>query len=353
MKPILAAMLSVGSLHLSDEEKQILSAANPLGITLFKRNIESFEQVRALTQEIREVIGRENVLIATDEEGGRVCRFASPFGQDFVAQRAIGALPLPQAQELTALHGQLIAAVLRNVGVVLNYAPCLDVAYPQTDKVLKSRCFSDDEKKVALLGETLVKTYLQNGIIPCVKHLPGHGRASVDPHLNLPIIDVPLDCLQKDIYPFAAVADLAPMGMTAHILVPALDADWPITQSAKGINFIRQEVGFEGFLLSDAIEMRALAGSLSEKTRLSLQAGCDAVCYCQGKAEGLREVVGAASFLDDKGLERLYKMETVLKNNMALSTTAIEDYKRLAAQTPLLCDDYDAVEVLNRLQAYS
>lgn len=348
MKPISAAMLSVNGLLLSDAEKYLLEKSNPLGVTLFKRNIESPEQVQSLTSSIREAIGRDNVLIATDQEGGRVCRFDSPFQVPFAAQRAIGSLNIIQAREMVVLLARLMGQVLLRAGVNLNYAPCLDVAYPQTGAVLKTRCFSENPQMVATLGKETLQAYMRQGIIPCVKHLPGHGRAAVDPHLNLPIISVSLDELQKDAYPFAQTAKLAPMGMTAHILIPSLDDCCPITQSVTGIRYIRDEIGFKGFLISDAIDMKALKGSLAEKTKLSLKAGCDAVCYCAGQTDGLEEVIDAALFLSDAALDRYAKMCSVLKNREE-ETSNISRYQELFRQLPNLIEDYDAVEVLHRL----
>ncbi len=351
MKSIRACLLSVSSLKLTSFEKRVLEQANPLGVTLFKRNIQNLEQVKALTQSIKEVIGRENVLIATDQEGGRVCRFESE-KTPFLAQRAIGGMPPDLAVETARLHACLMADILLEAGVNVNFAPCLDVLTPETAPVLKSRCFSDHEKTVADLGKILIKTYLQKGILPCMKHMPGHGRTTTDPHLRLPVITADEKTLQKDFYPFQQAAALCPMGMTAHIVVSAVDEAAPATQSSKVIHhLIRDEIGFRGLLLSDALEMKALSGGLSEKTQKALNAGCDAVCYCLGEEDGLAEMAAETPFLTDEALQRfLTACRTFECKPVDTPSGALEKYQRLVRLAPDVTDDYDAVEVLYQLK---
>lgn len=352
MKPILAGMLSVSGYTLNDFEKRLLEKANPMGITLFKRNVESKNQVQQLVASVKEVIGREDVLIAVDQEGGRVCRFAEPEWNTYLSQYALGSLNGAEQEELIRLHGRLIARDLHELGVNWNYAPVMDVRYEQTADVLKSRTFSEDAKTVAKCGEILLDIYRQNGICSCIKHLPGHGRTQMDPHLNLPIISDGLDELKKDFYPFMAVANKAVAGMTAHIVLSALD-DKPVTQSKKVItDIIRREIGFDGFLISDAIDMKALGGSLTHRVENCLDAGCDAVCYCLGRPEELSEVVGALPPLTDLALGRLEKIRQIVckpyENNV--SETDYERYQALGQKTHSLASDYDAVEVLNQMK---
>lgn len=351
MKPILATMLSVSGPVLTDSEKRILETYNPLGITLFKRNIETLSQVATLTQSVREVIGRENVLIGVDQEGGRVCRFMPPLAPDFVSQYSIGTLSGQEQRELSSLQAKLIASVLKPCGINLNYAPCLDVCYEQTAPVLKSRCFSENEKVVANLGHVLIDSYKKAGIIPCMKHLPGHGRVVVDPHLHLPILNESVLELEKDFYPFQKNASACPMGMTAHIVVSGIDSQYPITQSKRGIDIlIRQKIGFDGFLISDAIDMHALKGSLKERTQLSLEAGCDAVCYCMGETIGLFEVCQSAKPLTEKALERLNRCFSVVERDVVISDNDFVRYQELTQNIQTLDTDYDAVEVLHQLK---
>lgn len=350
MNPILSVMLSVSGTTLTDNEKYLLEKANPIGVTIFKRNIKSWPQIMALTSSIKEVIGRENVIIAVDQEGGRTSRFSPPLTDTFLAQYSIGLLPGHERMEATYLQAYLIADVLNQSGVNLNYAPCLDIRYPSTAGVLKSRCFSTDKNVVAECGRALIETYKSKGIIPCMKHLPGHGRVVSDPHLELPVILDSIEKIAVDFYPFQKNVDICPMGMTAHILIPEIDKKYPITQSKIAINtLIRGEIGFDGFLISDAIEMHALKGTLRENTLCALEAGCDAVCYCRGNELGLKEVIEAAYPLSDKGLNRLEKCLTILSNRYETPVDAIKQYTYLKKMAPICHDDYDAVEILNQM----
>ena len=352
MKPVLATMLSVSGFELTDAEKYLLEKANPLGITLFKRNVQNKKQVKALIRSVKEVIGRDDVLIAVDQEGGRVCRFSSPIWSHYVSQYELGSLKGKEGEEITRLHGALIASDLKELGVNWNYAPVLDVSYPNTTVALVSRIFSKNEKEVAKRGKILLDVYQENGICPCVKHLPGHGRAVVDPHLNLPILPQSLKELEKDFYPFHAVGQGAPAGMTAHIVISAVD-DKPVTQSKKAIReIIRKQIGFQGFLISDAIDMKALGGSLADRTKTSLDAGCDAVCYCLGIEDELKEVIKAARPLTDEAMERFEHIRNVVikKPQKMNKKQAYCRYTDLAQQTKKLMTDYDAVEILNQMK---
>ena len=352
MKPILAAMLSVSGFTLTGAEKKLLERANPLGVTLFKRNVRDKKQVKALVKSIKEVIGRDDVLIAVDQEGGRVCRFAEPKWPSYLSQYSLGSLKGKEGQELTRLHGALISSDLRELGVNWNYAPVLDVAHPDTTPALKSRIFSSNEKEVARKGKILLDVYQERGICPCVKHLPGHGRAVVDPHLNLPILPQSLKTLEKDFYPFHVVGRDAPAGMTAHIVISAVD-NKPVTQSKKAIQeIIRDRIGFQGFLISDAIDMKALKGTLSSRVRNSLNAGCDAICYCFGIEDELEEVIRAARPLTDAAMERFMRIQNiVMKKAPKLDKKeAYSRYVELAHKTKSLQTDYDAVEILHQMK---
>ncbi len=354
MKPTIAAMVSVLGLSLTDKEKYLLSTYQPMGVTLFKRNIDTPEQVKKLTHDIREVIGRSDVLIATDQEGGRVCRFEPPYFNRYMSQYAIGSLTGNDRSQASFCHARLIADDLLDLGVNLNYAPCLDVRYSETAPVLSSRCFADNPEVVATCGKVMIETYRENGIIPCMKHMPGHGRVAVDPHLHLPCLTHSLSELEHDFKPFIENAPFCPMGMTAHIVLPEIDAELPVTQSAVGIQtLIRDKIGFDGFLISDAIDMRALKGTLSEKTQSILEAGCDAVCYCLGDTEELEVVLKSANPLVDKSLERLQECLKILENkpNKMDKSEMRKEYETLSVKAVHPVEDYDAVEVLNQLRA--
>ena len=261
----------------------------------------------------------------------------------------MGSLPFAECKEMSRLQAELISQDLIKAGVNLNYAPCLDVRYPITASVLQNRCFSEDKQIIAECGKVMIETYKSHGIIPCMKHLPGHGRVVVDPHFLLPALNETVSELADDFYPFQKNADLCPMGMTAHILIPSIDEKWPVTQSYEGISkLIRGAIGFDGFLISDGIEMRALNGTLYENTKYALEAGCDAVCFCRGTEDGMRQVIEASRPLSDKSLRRLQKCFDVLKNQQPVSENAVQRYEELRSKIKQTVDDYDAVEVLHQ-----
>lgn len=354
MTLIRSAMVSIAGLTLTDGEKKLLSTYQPIGVTLFKRNILNPAQVAALTAQIREVIGRDNVFIGIDQEGGRVCRLTPPFFKGpYISQYGIGSLNETERLRMAELQALLIGDELRSVGINLNYAPCLDVRSADTPPVLASRCFSENPIDVAACGRKMIETYQKMKVVPCMKHLPGHGRATVDPHLNLPVLSNSLAELEKDFEPFRANAAICPMGMTAHIVIPEIDSQNPVTQSYKAITeLIRARIGFDGFLISDAIDMHALKGTLPEKTRAVLAAGCDAVCYCGGREADLEAVLKETSFLTDNALERLKKCEKIFLSDSSASVNSMvwEEYTYFAQRAAVPTEDYDAVEVLHQLQ---
>lgn len=351
MKPIMAALVSLKDTTLNDFEKHYLATHNPAGVVLFKRNITSKSQLKTLTQSIRETVEREDILIAIDQEGGRVCRLGPPHWPTYASQYTLGAINIEKAKEATQLHGFLIAHDLKEVGINMNFAPVLDRLYPDTTLALKSRCFSNDSKIITCLGDILSKTLSENGICPCFKHLPGHGRAKTDPHLNLPILETSKEDLMQDIYPFKALADKIPAGMTAHIVLPEWD-NRPATQSEKIISeLIRHKIGFNGFLISDALDMQALTGSLSDRATASLNAGCDCVCYAFAESAGLTELATVVPPLSDQGLIRLTAITNIIKKTTPLTeiTTKRHRYETLLSNAPILKTDYDAVEILNQM----
>lgn len=354
-KPILAAMLSIDGTKLSDEEIELFKKFNPLGVTLFSKNIQNNKQLKSLTDEIRNILNRDDVLIAVDHEGGRVQRLHEPEFRSYAAQIELGRLEekFDFATVLQTAQNQalLIAQELLNCGINWNYAPCLDIYYPQTADVLKSRCFSSDEKKVALLGKKMIEAYTISGICPCIKHLPGHGRATVDPHLRLPVINTPLSELKKDFYPFS-YNQQAPAGMTAHIIIKDIDDTLPVSQSKTAIdNLIRKEIGFEGFLISDSINMNALKGNIVERALACLDAGCDAVCYCHGNIKEMFDLCKNCPALTDNSMIRLAKIKNIFQNKSALL-----DYNQIEKNYIQICqnivkytDNYDATEVLRQM----
>ena len=319
MKPILSAFVCLKGTELTKWEADLLRAYNPAGLTLFKRNIDTPEQVKKLTDDIRSAVGRDDFLIATDQEGGLVRRLRPPYWREYVSQKQLGSLPKKESKEAIKLHATLIANDLRNLGINVVFAPVADTLHTDTTGAIASRCFSTDPNVVAEYASLLAKTYMEQGICPCMKHLPGHGLANTDSHIGLPVIDCDYKKIKRDFLPFQKMSKFIPFGMTAHIVLPMID-NKPVTQSKKGIELIRNEIGFDGLLITDAIEMKALKGSLTQKTRASLRAGCDVVCYCSGHdqnnptmLEENEEVLKASIPLSDKVLERFEKVLKTIK----------------------------------------
>ena len=350
-RPILAAILTVSGTSLNDEEKFLLEQSNPVGIALFGRNIQNKAQTKKLITEIKETIGRENILIAVDQEGGRVRRLVPPHYRAYAAHIDIGSLAINDAQKAAELHAHLISDDFNEVGFNVNFAPCLDHLRDDTTPALKSRCFSKDINVVSKLGKIMVDTYIKNGIIPCIKHLPGHGAAVTDPHLNLPEISLTFQELEEELLPFKT-SNHSPLGMTAHILIKSIDEVNPLTQSKLCIQkLIREKIGFSGFLVSDAIDMHALKGSLTDKAIKSINAGCDCINYSLGKIEHLKELAKNCPKLSDIGKQRLDKAVQILhnKNNSMDIKKLSDDYAKLLTTITPYKESYDATEVLHKL----
>ena len=350
-RPVLAAMVSCRTTRLSDAEKRIFSQCNPLGLTLFSRNIKNRTQLQRLITDFKNCVDRDDVLIAVDQEGGRVRRLAEPEWPSYAAAITLSRLPAPQAEEAAALHAGLIADDLRKTGINWNYAPVLDIAYPQTSPAIYSRTFGTDKDTVAKLGKIEIAGYIRGGVCPCIKHLPGHGRAAVDPHLQLPVLSAGWDELQNDFYPFMA-NNRAPAGMTAHIVIPAVDERHPVTQSKTAIDkIIRGAIGFEGLLISDALDMHALKGSTGEKALASITAGCDCVCYAMGKEDELEELAAVCPPLSAQALDRYEKIKNIIsnRNKQRCSKEDRARYMSLIGSVPPYKEEYDATAVLERL----
>ena len=348
-KPILPVILSCSGESLNDNEKKIFNQNNPLGINLFSRNIKNLSQLQELVSSIKNTIERDDVLIAIDQEGGRVRRLIGTEFHNTASAINIGQLPSNQALRCAYLHAQITSYDLHKAGINTNYAPVLDAIYSSTTSALKSRCLSDNPKIISKLAQQKLDTYLQNGIIPCIKHLPGHGRAVTDPHLSLPVISATLKELETDFFPFCQL-NYSPLGMSAHIVISALDDQHPATQSPKVINdIIRGYIGFDGLLISDAIDMHALKGSISERTLNSLNAGCDAICYAGGKIDDIYNIISSCQPMSDKSLERFAKTKKIKYNqpNFDNIETLYQEYLSMLSTIPPYQEDYDATEVLN------
>lgn len=280
-----AAIVGLLGTALSDDERAVFARTPPLGVILFKRNIDQPEQVRQLIRQVRASLGRPDAPVLIDQEGGRVQRLRPPHWPDYPSLRAIGRLAEREANAGHAAayaHARLIAADLDALGIDVVCAPCLDLLLPQTHRVIGDRAFAADPTLVASLGQTYLRGLHEGGVLGVIKHIPGHGRARGDSHLQLPSVTADAAQLAQDWRPFVACAQAAPFAMTAHIRYAALDPYRPATLSPVVIARIRQEIGFAGALLSDDLFMAALEGPLAARTVAAIDAGCDAVVYGNG-----------------------------------------------------------------------
>ena len=284
-----ATILGVEGLALGRDEAGFLREADPWGLIFFGRNVESPEQLRRLSGDLRAALGRD-APIFIDQEGGRVQRLRAPHWREWLP-------PLDEA-ETRGLRGlwlraRLQAAELRAVGIDGNCAPSADIAFANTHPFLRNRCFGTDAATVAARARATAEGLLAGGVLPVLKHMPGHGRAEADSHKDLPVVSASAEVLaQTDFAAFRALNDL-PLGMTAHIRYTAHDAA-PATQSAVMMRLIREDIGFGGLLMTDDIGMQALTGSYAERATAALAAGCDLVLHCNGSRAELEQTVAAA-----------------------------------------------------------
>ncbi|HET6839018.1 MAG TPA: beta-N-acetylhexosaminidase [Bradyrhizobium sp.] len=304
----LAFITGVAGPELSVAEREFIRAERPWGFILFKRNIESPSQITRLVEELRATVGNPDAPVLIDQEGGRVQRLAPPHWPAYPAGAVFGALyDIEPALGLSAarLSARLIAADLADIGVSVDCLPLADVPVAGADAVIGDRAYGTEPQKVAAIARAVTQGLEQGGILPVLKHIPGHGRATADSHFRLPRVDTArIELERTDFAAFQPLADL-PMAMTAHVVFSALDSAQPATTSATIIaQVIRGVIGFQGLLMSDDVSMNALAGSIAERTCAIFAAGCDIVLHCNGKLDEMREVAAATPELSGKALER-------------------------------------------------
>ena len=319
----LAVIFSLSGPVLSDAEKSLFKEANPLGFILFARNCEHPEQVRSLTDSLRDLTGR-HCPVLIDQEGGRVQRLKPPVWRGYAPAGTFGAIAAHDMQEAlqdVRFRTLQLSQELRECGINVNCDPVLDVSMDYTHDVIGDRAYSDDPAIVARLGLSICRHYLAAGITPVVKHMPGHGRAKADSHKELPVVDASLEELRAvDFAPFKAIADseIAPgvWGMPTPVLFSAIDPDHAACASVKIIqDVIRGEMGFDGVLVSDALDMEGLAhyGDAAGRVRAVLQAGCDLALHCTGKLDEMEKIAESVPNLSEKAQKRLQKAEELRK----------------------------------------
>jgi len=299
-----AAIFGCAGPVLSPAEASFFRTADPWGFILFARNIESAAQVIRLTNDLRAAVGRDaGVLI--DQEGGRVQRLRPPLARDWLPPLdQVRASPRDRAARGLYLRYRIIAAELRALGIDANCAPVADIAGPGTHPFLRNRCLGETAAEVAAHARAVAEGLAGGGVVPVLKHAPGHGRAGTDSHKGLPRVAATRAELEAtDFAPFAALADL-PMAMTAHVVYPALDPDRPATLSPVVIDLLRHRIGLTGLLLTDDISMGALSGSVAARSAAARAAGCDIVLHCNGDAAEMAAVADAAGTLEGAAAAR-------------------------------------------------
>lgn len=284
--------------RLTASERGFFRDARPCGFILFKRNCEDADQIRALVGDFREAVDDPAALILIDQEGGRVQRLVPPVSRRYPAARRFAALHSGDAAkglEAARSGARLIARDLASLGITVNCAPVLDVPVPGAHDIIGDRAYGNAVNDITVLGRAVAEGYLEGGILPVIKHIPGHGRAVVDSHASLPVINATRGELSAtDFVPFRALSDM-PLGMTAHILIPDIDKDSPASASSKIIrDIIRGDIGFDGLLMCDDLGMNALSGTVQERACAVLAAGCDVALHCNGNLDQMVAVASVA-----------------------------------------------------------
>lgn len=293
---------------LTAEERAFFADARPWGFVLFARNIADPAQLRALVEALRETVNDPAAPVLIDQEGGRVARLRPPHWRARAAAARFGALHAKDAEaarEAAYLNARLIAAELTLAGINVDCVPVLDVPVEGANDVIGDRAFAREPSVVIDLGRAAIEGMIEGGVLPVMKHVPGHGRAMADSHHSLPRVTAEAELLSATDFVTFRSLNHCPIAMTAHVIYEAVDAQRPATTSPKVIrDVIRGEIGFEGLLLSDDISMEALSGPLSVRAKAALFAGCDLVLHCNGKLMEMREVAEEAKPLDDVALRR-------------------------------------------------
>jgi beta-N-acetylhexosaminidase len=325
-----AAIYGCAGPRLEPAERRFFRDADPLGFILFARNVETPDQVRALVDDLRDCVGRGAAFVAIDQEGGRVARLKPPHWRAAPPAARFGAL---YARDKTAgleavrLNARLLADELHALGIDIDCAPVLDLRLPGAHDIIGDRSFGAEPGVVAALSRAACEGFLQGGVLPVIKHVPGHGRARQDSHKALPVVETPRAELERtDFAPFRALSDM-PLAMTAHVVYSAIDPAAPATVSPAMVGeVIRGHIGYDGLLMSDDLSMEALSGGLGDRATTSLRAGCDIVLHCNGKLAEMEQVAAVCGRLSADGA------------------------RRAAAARALLCDPVPEADAADRLK---
>ncbi len=308
---MIPAIFGIAGTELSADERAFFKEADPAGYILFARNCDNPDQLRGLTDDLRSIHGREKTFISIDQEGGRVQRMKPPHWASYPAGEEFDrlyAVAPASAIEAARVNARAMALELASMGITVDFHAPFDVRRPETDQAIGDRALGSDPMQVAALGRAVLDGMTSGGVAGCLKHMPGHGRATADSHKELPVVSVSAEELEADIAPFRSLAKQAHIGMSAHIVFKAWDAERPATLSPIVIeNVIRKDIDFEGLLLTDDIDMQALDGTIPERSERALAAGCDIILNCWAKMDdqiGIAERVGTMSDAVSAKLER-------------------------------------------------
>lgn len=325
---MIPAIFGLSGLTLTDEERAFFRDCDPAGYILFGRNVENREQLRALTDQLRGLHGRDDLFISIDQEGGRVARMKPPVWPKYPAGEPFARLyDLAPSSAIAAAraNAEALGLDLAAAGITVDCWPCVDVREPGTHDVIGDRALGEEPMRVAALGRAILEGLEAAGVAGVIKHMPGHGRAGADSHKELPTVHADADALERDLAPFRALAARAKIGMTGHILFTAWDADAPATQSPRIVSdIIRGAIGFDGLLLTDDIDMQALSGTIPERSARALAAGCDLVLNCWARMEDMVGIAQACPTISEASATRLARAMagTFLSSELALDRQA-------------------------------
>lgn len=312
---MIPAIFGISGLELTADERAFFKDADPAGYILFARNCGTREQLRRLTDDLREIHGRDRLIVSIDQEGGRVARMKPPEWPEYPAGEAFAKLyeiAPASAIEAARVNAEAIARELAMVGVSVDYHAPFDVRRPETDDVIGDRALGSEPLQVAALGRAILDGMARAGVVGCLKHMPGHGRATCDTHKELPVVTASDEELEIDIEPFRTLS-AHPLGMSAHIVFSAWDPDNPATLSETVVSdIIRGKIGFDGLLLSDDIDMQALKGSIPDRGAAALAAGCDIILNCWAKMDDQRAIAERSPSMSEKTKLRLDRVHDAM-----------------------------------------
>jgi len=328
MSLLSAAIYGFLGTRLSADEKKFFRESNPYGFILFARNCESPEQIRAVIADLKECVGRDVLPILIDQEGGRVARLKPPHWPKYPPAGDFAALYARDKEAAVNgvyLNARLIAEDLSSLGITVDCAPLADLPVAGAHDIIGDRAFGFAPEQVIALARAMAEGLADGGVVPVLKHIPGHGRAFADSHEELPVVNESLDVLRAtDFVPFKALSDL-PMAMTAHVLYTAIDRERMATVSPDAIHIIREELGFLGLLMSDDISMKAMKGDFTQRAKDVLAAGCDVVLHCNGDMREMAAIAAGVVMLSGSGFARAEKAMKDAGKRKAFDVAAARD----------------------------